>query len=311
MTVQTPHPVVALFRSSPQSIHADYQCLFTHLELAKQIDPDRPVVLVARVWRTFQLAATWTPPWLLEAAAAAIRALGVRELRLMLPGASVAARRHDAGRYLPICQAYTIHPVMPGPGTLVGTQVILLSTLICHVAHGLAGASLLAAETISSAGATTVTEATAELAQARSLAHSWLAVLDATTVGDGPGPYLIYPQIRSMLLGSHDPLAVDTIAAQIAGVDLPLRRAMSAPDPSAIRLLGEPALAAERWQLTAQNVAIAAPYRLVDQLPTPVRQIASELTASYRWMTLERHTFANWLHTTDWGQLMQSYLVRK
>ncbi len=81
------------------------------------------------------------------------------------------------------------------------------------------------------------------------------AVMDGSFAGDGPGPRCMTPHVKNVLLASSDQVAIDAIAAQMMGFDplsIPFirmahERGLGCGDPSEIEIVGDAAVAAERW----------------------------------------------------------------
>lgn len=99
-----------------------------------------------------------------------------------------------------------------------------------------------------------------EIAQARPVA---LTIVDGIVVMEGNGPNSGTPRQLGMLIAGENPVAVDTVAARLAGIPphlLPVekearRRGLSGTDPDLITVTGDLPL-----------VAVAPPFRLPDGL---------------------------------------------
>src|SRR5262245_12359451 len=142
------------------------------------------------------------------------------------------------------------------------------------------------------------------------------AVMDGTTAGDGSGPYALRPQVRSIILASADPLALDAAAARIMGFD-PLRdvaylrlaheRGLGVADPHAIELVGDADLAQQHWNFRAGGHLQLDVLGMLDRLVvgTPLAgplALAAEIYRDfYRWPLKDRQVFESWLRHTSWG----------
>jgi hypothetical protein len=147
------------------------------------------------------------------------------------------------------------------------------------------------------------------LAASREKYAEIFAVMDGTTAGVGPGPYVLCPEVRGVLLASADPLALDAVAAQLLGFD-PLRdvaymrlaheRGLGVADPRAIELAGDTELARERWRFAAGGLRR-------QRVPQLLVGMIGRCLERFRWSIAERPVFESWLRGTPWGRLFAHY----
>ena len=84
------------------------------------------------------------------------------------------------------------------------------------------------------------------------------AVMDGTTVGNGPGPRTMVPVRKDVLLASADQVAIDAVAAKLMGFDprgirylaLAHERGLGVADPRDIELVGDPEIGQEDWHFS-------------------------------------------------------------
>jgi uncharacterized protein (DUF362 family) len=89
--------------------------------------------------------------------------------------------------------------------------------------------------------------------------HSGIfAVMDGTFAGDGPGPRCMTPHVKNVMLAGADQVAIDAVAARLMGFDplsiryirLAHEQGLGCGDPREIEIVGDPEVAAERWNFT-------------------------------------------------------------
>ncbi len=159
--------------------------------------------------------------------------------------------------------------------------------------------------------------------------HSGIfAFMDGTTAGSGPGPRTMIPHVKNLILASSDQVAIDAVAAKIMGFD-PMQIGY-------IRIAHENGLGCGRIEEidvrgidisglnfnfpVGDNLASAAgdifwfsPLKFMQRLlfQTPLVYMFIFASAFYHdklWYPLKgKPIFNNWLATTEWGKLFQSY----
>jgi hypothetical protein len=154
------------------------------------------------------------------------------------------------------------------------------------------------------------------------------AMMDGTTVGNGPGPRTMIPVVKNYILASADQVAIDAVAARLMGFD-PLsieylavahEDRLGAADPREIEIVGED-ISGESWGFhVGNNLASLAghftwfgPLKGMQNLlfRTPMVHLfifASEAYHDYyRWPMKDRKVFEDWRANTEWGKLFQHY----
>jgi len=155
------------------------------------------------------------------------------------------------------------------------------------------------------------------------------AVMDGTTAGNGPGPRTMYPEIKNVILGSGDQVAIDAVAAKLMGHDplsIPYIRlaheaGLGIGDPRQIELVGDTDLGNESWGFRVGDNGASRVGDLVWFGPLKPMQnvlmrtplvnlfiLGSEVYHDYyRWPTRDRRVFESWLANTAWGEMFQEY----
>jgi hypothetical protein len=155
------------------------------------------------------------------------------------------------------------------------------------------------------------------------------AVMDGTTAGNGPGPRTMYPEVKNVVLGSADQVAIDAVAAKMMGHDplsIPYIRlaheaGLGVGDPRQIRIVGDEDAAQESWGFRVGDngasrvgdVIWFGPLKGVQNIfmRTPLVNafiLGSEVYHDYyRWPMKDRRVFEDWCATTEWGKLFMDY----
>jgi uncharacterized protein (DUF362 family) len=305
--------LVALIRSTPATAMDDFERLMELAQFRRQLDPHATVLLRPDARRHFPFPAANTTPWQLEGALRALRATGCREVAWLPPRthrANIGAGK-DLSGYLPILGSYSVRSWQAYDATKHEGN-LLLPTLKTDAATTLGGALwCLVDERADSHGEArghAHQRLVGALAASRRRRAGIFAVMDGTTVGVGPGPYVLRPEVRGVLLASADPLALDAVAARLVGFD-PLRdiayirlayeRGLGVADPRAIELVGDTDLARHTWAFAAGS------WRRPPASPLP--DIFGPILERLRWSLVERPVFESWLRGTLWGRLFGRY----
>jgi len=154
------------------------------------------------------------------------------------------------------------------------------------------------------------------------------AIMDGTTAGNGPGPRLMEPVVKNVLLASADQVAIDAVAARLMGFDplaikyirLAHEAGLGVGDVAEIELVGdEPPR--EGWGFKVGYsthtflawLAWYGPTRFLQKLVlrTPLVAIPTligEIEQDYlHWPLKYRHVAARWRAETCWGALFCRY----
>jgi hypothetical protein len=241
-------------------------------------------------------------------------------------------------QYEPRRPLLALHKIYPNgfsiPDFFPGKNVVHLPTVKCHIYTTTTGAMKNAFGGL--------------LHNNRHYAHSWIhetlvdllavqqeihpgifAVMDGTTAGNGPGPRTMRPEIKNVILGSGDQVAIDAVAARMMGFDpltIPYIRlahesGLGIGDPRQIRIVGDEQVAQERWGFRVGDNGASrvgdliwfGPLRPIQKLfmHTPLVNLfvlGSEVYHDYyRWPARDRHIFEKWVATTQWGALFNRY----
>ncbi|HZT08684.1 MAG TPA: DUF362 domain-containing protein [Chloroflexota bacterium] len=357
--------IVAVLRTRPESVLDDYGRLFELAGAADSLQPSATTILKDNISWHFPFPAANTTPWQLEGTVLALRALGYGDLVCVQNKTVVtdAFKGEDLNGYVPIFQRHDI-PVLYNfkdedmrwihyepkrrmlvldrifpegiqiPDYFAGKNIVHLPTVKCHIYTTTTGAMKNAFGGL--------------LNTRRHYTHSWIhetlvdllaiqqeihpgifAVMDGTTAGNGPGPRTMFPEVKNVILGSADQVAIDAVAARMMGHDpmsLPYIRlaheaGLGIGDPAQIRIVGDEDAAAERWGFKVGDngasrvgdVIWFGPLKRVQNIfmRTPLVNVfvlGSEAYHDYyRWPVRDRRVFEDWAATTPWGKLFLEY----
>jgi hypothetical protein len=352
---------VALVRTRPETVEADYARVLELSGCAELLRRAEHVTAYGNLtWNRF-FPSVSSPPWQLSGVAGAMGTSngalagwrwlagrghthqprrGVRanlwEQALRRHGQSVEAVRGDA-RGVPLPRGRTffyldqaIHSRLPLPSGIEGSVALHLPTFKAHGQLGLAGAMENAWGTwLPTGGAPAAVhphEILVDLLIAQRQVHPAIcAVLDGAVLGDGAGPRTVEARPGNVLLASTDPVALDAVAARLAGFDpfslrylaLAYALGLGNADPDQIDLVGD-AVTELDLRLHVRRAPAALTRLLLERLN--LTRLEERLFARRRWLALASRTYYDlfWYHTigrqrlasfwrSAWGRLFASY----
>jgi uncharacterized protein (DUF362 family) len=356
---------VAALRTTPERVLDDYDRLFTLGHAEQHLDLNARTILKDNISWHFPFPAANTTPWQLEGTIRALQARGYAD-QVCVQNKTVvtdAFKGEDLNGYLPIFREYDIpvlynfkdedmrwveyrpkakmlvlDKVFPDgihvPDFFFGKNVVHLPTVKCHIYTTTTGAMKNAfgglLNTRRHYTHSWIHETLVDLLAIQREIHTGLfAVMDGTTAGNGPGPRTMHPEVKNVILGSGDQVAIDAVAAKLMGFDplkLPYIRlaheaGLGVGDPREIELAGDVDLANERWGFQVGDngasrvgdIVWFGPLKPIQNvfMRTPLVNLfvfGSEAYHDYyRWPVRDRRIFESWLTDAPWGQLFQEY----
>ena len=357
--------LVAVLRTHADSVIEDYDRLFELARADQALQPGAPTILKDNISWHFPFPGANTTPWQMEGSILALQARGFTE-QVCVQNKTVvtdAFKGEDLNGYVPIFQRHDV-PVLynfkdedmhwihhePRHRMLVLNRIF---TEGIHIPDYFAGKNIVHLPTVKCHIYTTTTGAMKNafgglLNTKRHYTHSWIhetlvdllaiqqeihpglfAVMDGTTAGNGPGPRTMYPEIKNVILGSGDQVAIDAVAARMMGFDpltIPYIRlaheaGLGIGDPRQITVVGDEEVAQERWGFKVGDNGASrvgdiiwfGPLKPIQNLfmRTPLVNVfvfGSEAYHDYyRWPVRDRRVFERWISTTEWGQLFATY----
>ncbi len=356
--------VVAVLRTAPETVLEDYQKLADLAGMAEVLDTGSPTILKDNISWHFPFPAANTTPWQLEGAILALQNSGFAQVTCVQNKTVVtdAFKGEDLNHFLPVFQKYHIPvlynfrntdmqwaPFRPKqkmhvldsifpdgiliPDYFFGKNIVHLPTVKCHIYTGTTGAMKNAfgglLNTKRHYTHSWIHETLVDLLAIQKEIHSGIfAIMDGTTVGDGPGPRTMRPKVKNYILASADQVAIDAVAAKMMGFDpmglqyinLAHHDGLGCGDPREISVIGAD-ISGESWNFFVGNNGVSlfgnlawfGPLRAFQKLffRTPMVHafvLGSELYHDYyRWPFRDRRVFNSWCETTSWGHLFQEY----
>jgi uncharacterized protein (DUF362 family) len=358
------HAKVAVLYTRPETVLEDYERLFELADGASQLDRTATTILKDNISWHYPMPGANTTPWQLEGTIQALHGAGFQDLVCVQNKTVVtnAFKGEDLNGYVPICREYgvpikynfrpeemtwvefkpkasmlALDRIYPEgiriPDYFCGKNIVHLPTVKCHIYTTTTGAMKNAFGGL--------------LNHNRHYTHSWIhetlvdllaiqkeihpgifAFMDGTTAGNGPGPRILKPEIKNVILASSDQVAIDALSASLMGFDplsIPYIRlaheaGLGCGDVRDIEVVGDD-IAGVNWHFAVGKsfhlflawMGWFGPTRFLQHLlfHTPlvvVPTMVSEIEHDYiHWPLKERHVYEHWRANTDWGQLFQRY----
>jgi len=248
-------PIVAILKTSPESVQEDIPRLMQMARVGEALDPRAPTILKDNIsWHLPFLSAN-TTPWQLEGTLRGLHAAGFSDLVAVHNNTVVTdpAKGLRLNKLAPIYRRYgipekcnflpqdmtweTYHPkarmrvldrLYPKgirvPGYFFGKNILHLPTVKCHIYTTTTGAMKNAfgglLRTDRHRAHSTIHETLVDLLAIQQEIHPGLfTVMDGTLCGNGPGPRTMIPVEKGLMLASADSVAIDAVAARIMGFD--------------------------------------------------------------------------------------------
>ena len=355
---------VAVLRTTPETVLQDYQRLFELAQGKTALAPNVTTMLKDNISWHFPMPAANTTPWQLEGTILALRNAGFNDLVCVQNQTVVtnAFKGEDLNRYVPLFQHYNVpakYNFRSQDMTWVRYQpkakMLALDHIYpegIHIPDYFIGKNIVHLPTVKTHMYTTTTGAMKNafgglLSKYRHYTHTWIhetlvdllaiqkeihpgifATMDGTTAGNGPGPRLMEPVVKNVILASADQVAIDAVAAKLMGFDplaikyirLAHDHGLGVGDPRDIEIVGDD-ISNENWGFQVgysthtflawlswygptrafQKILFRSPLVI---FPT----IVGEAEQDYMYWPLKFKAVAeHWRQTTTWGKLFQRY----
>jgi len=357
---------VAVLRTTPGSVLPDLGRLCELAGVRDALRGGTTTILKDNISWHYPFPGANTTPWQLEGTILALRSAGLADLVCVqnntvvtnprkgerLNGYVGVLERHGIPvryncdrndlkwvRYEPKAEMLALHRVFPDgihiPEFFVGKNIVHLPTVKCHIYTTTTGAmknafgGLLA--TRRHYTHTWIHETLVDLLAIQKEIHAGLfAVMDGTTVGNGPGPRTMVPVRKDVMLAAADQVAIDAVAARMMGFDplsirylaLAHERGLGVADPREIELVGDTEAAREDWHFSVgDNMASRVgdvlwfgPLKRLQRLffHTPLVYVfvaGSYVYHDFLWYpVLGTRRVREFLRTSPWGALFARYL---
>jgi len=356
---------VAILRTSPERVLEDTARLFELAGGSECLNPSAPTILKDNISWHYPFPSANTTPWQLEGTILALREHGFKDISCVQNKTEVtdALKGEDLNLYTPVFREYGI-PVRFNfrdqdmkwvcyrpkakmlaldkiygerlciPDYFIGRNIVHLPTVKCHIYTTTTGAmknafgGLLTHKRHQTH--TYIHETLVDLLAIQKEIHPGLfCIMDGTTAGNGPGPRVMTPVEKNVMLASGDPVAVDAVAAKIMGFDpmaIPYIRmaheaGLGTGKPEEIAIAGESELAEQNWGFHvglsfhkfAGWVTWFGPTRFMQKLLTrpPILYLGNFYSFFYHdvihWPFFQGKVYKRWLDESQWGRLFRQY----
>jgi len=355
---------VAVLYTRPETVLQDYRRLFELAGGAGSLQPDTTTILKDNISWHFPMPGANTTPWQLEGTILALRQAGFDDLVCVQNQTVVtnAFKGEDLNGYVPIFRHYDIPVLYNFRGDDMAwvpyrpqARMLALDHIYprgIHVPDYFLGKNIVHLPTAKTHMYTTTTGAMKNafgglLSKYRHYTHTWIhetlvdllaiqkeihpgifAVMDGTTAGNGPGPRLMKPVVKNVILASADQVAIDAVAAKLMGFDpleikyirLAHERGLGVGDVRQIEWVGDD-VSGENWEFKVGYSSHTFLAWLAWYGPTSVFQklvlrtplvviptLIGEIEQDYLYWPLKyKRVAANWCTGTAWGQWFQRY----
>ena len=356
---------VALLKTSPESVLDDIDRLFELGGGPESLDRGAPTILKDNISWHYPFPSANTTPWQLEGTILALKKRGFSRLTCVQNKTEVtnAYKGEDLNGYRPVFDAHGIdvlfnfrkedmrwvvhRPKTPLlvlekiyragiriPEYFIGKNILHLPTVKCHIYTTTTGAMKNAFGGLLTHKRhythTFIHETLVDLLAIQKEIHPGLfCIMDGTTAGNGPGPRIMEPVRKDVLLAGADQVAVDAVAAKLMGFDpmgikyirLAHESGLGIGRPEEIEIAGDESLARQSWDFQVGRsfhrlagwVTWFGPTRIFQKPLTrpPLLYFLTLYSYIYHdvvhWPLREKRVARRWLGESPWGLLFQEY----
>ncbi len=356
---------VAILRTNPKNVLTDIGRLFELAEGPQCLQLQIPTILKDNISWHYPFPSANTTPWQLEGTILALKKNGFKDISCVQNKTEVT-KAHKGERlnlYTPIFSAYDIPvlfnfkpqdmqwiPYQPKasmlalnaiypegiqiPDYFIGKNILHLPTMKCHIYTETTGAMKNAFGGLLDHKRhqthSVIHETLVDLLAIQKEIHPGIfCITDGTTAGNGPGPRIMKPFKKDIMLASADQVAIDAVAAKIMGFDplqikylrLAQERGLGTANINDIDIVGDPEIIHENWGFKvgysfhkfAGWVTWFGPTKFLQDLFTkpPLLYLGNFYSFFYHdvlhWPFQEKRIYQTWLQESEWGQLFEVY----
>ncbi len=356
---------VAVLRTKPETAIDDYERLMHLADVKQHLDPSATTILKDNISWHFPFPSANTTPWQLEGSIVGLRRAGFQDLVCVQNKTVVtnAFKGEDLNHYVPVFRHHEIpvkfnfreedmkwevykpkakmlvlDKIFPGgikiPDYMHGKNIVHLPTTKCHIYTTTTGAMKNAFGGLLSTNRhythSHIHETLVDLLAIQKEIHPGIfAMMDGSTAGNGPGPRIMFPTTKNVILASADQVAIDAVAAKMMGFD-PMKldyiriaheQGLGVGNPDEIEIVGDAEIAQESWGFKVGGhlhsfmgwLAWFGPTRILQKpiLHTPLVHGANFFSEAfhdyYHWPLKERKVYERWLEESPWGHLFAKY----
>ena len=354
---------VAILRTKPETALEDYERLMHLADVRQALDPSATTILKDNISWHFPFPSANTTPWQLEGAVVTLRKAGFNDLVCVQNKTVVtnAFKGEDLNKYLPVFQHHAVptmfnfrdmnwevyrpkrqmlvlDKIFPDgvkiPDYFHGKNIVHLPTMKCHIYTTTTGAMKNAFGGLLNTNRhythSHIHETLVDLLAIQKEIHTGIfATMDGTTAGNGPGPRIMHPTTKNVILASADQTAIDSVATKIMGFD-PMKvdyiriaheQGLGVGDPSEIEIVGDVDVANEDWQFKVGGhihsflgyLAWFGPTKFMQKAIMHTPLVAGPIMFSevfhdyYHWPLKEKKVYERWRAESPWGHLFAKY----
>ncbi|HET6615520.1 MAG TPA: DUF362 domain-containing protein [Dehalococcoidia bacterium] len=356
---------VAVLFSKPETVHEDYERLLDMADFRQHLDPNATTILKDNISWHFPFPSANTTPWQLEATITGLRKAGYNDLVCVQNKTVVtdAFKGEDLNKYVPVFQHHgvpvkfnfreqdmswevyrprkpmlVLDKIFPAgikiPDFFHGKNIVHLPTVKCHIYTTTTGAMKNAFGGLLNTNRhythSFIHETLVDLLTIQKEIHTGVfAVMDGTSAGNGPGPRIMKPEQKNVILASGDQVAIDAVAAKMMGFDpmqmqylnLAHNAGLGVADPREIEIVGAD-ITNEKWDFKVGAtlhsfmgyLAWFGPTKVLQKaiFHTPLVHATNLFSEAfhdyYHWPLKEKKIYDKWLVESPWGQLFQKYI---
>ncbi len=356
---------VAILRTKPETAIDDYERLMHLAEVEQHLDRSATTILKDNISWHFPFPSANTTPWQLEGSIVGLRKAGYNDLVCVQNKTVVtnAFKGEDLNHYVPVFRHHGIpvkfnfreedmhwevyrpkrrmlvlDKIFPGgimiPDYFHGKNIVHLPTMKCHIYTTTTGAMKNAfgglLNTHRHYTHSHIHETLVDLLAIQKEIHTGLfAMMDGSTAGNGPGPRIMHPTTKNVIVASGDQVAIDAISAKIMGFDpmsiqyirLAHEEGLGVGDPREIEIVGDAEIAQEDWQFKVGShlhsflgyLAWFGPTKVLQKVIVRPPLVAGPIMFSevfhdyYHWPLKEKKVYQRWREESPWGHLFAKY----
>ena len=356
---------VAVLRTKPETAIEDYERLMHLADVKQALDPSATTILKDNISWHFPFPSANSTPWQLEGAIVGLRKAGYEDLVCVQNKTVVtnAFKGEDLNKYVPVFQRHEIpvrfnfrdtdmtwetyvpkrkmlvlDKIFPDgikiPDYFHGKNIVHLPTMKCHIYTTTTGAMKNAFGGLLNTNRhythSHIHETLVDLLAIQKEIHPGIfAMMDGSTAGNGPGPRIMYPTTKNIILASADQVAIDAVAAKMMGFDpmtldyirVAHQEGLGIGDPSEIEIVGDAEAAQESWGFKVGGhihsfmgwLAWYGPTKFLQKAIMHTPLVAGPIMFSevfhdyYHWPMKEKKIFERWREESPWGHLFAKY----
>lgn len=246
---------VAILKTTPATVIADYKRLLDMADFEKHIPKDKTVIIKDNISWHYMYPGANTTPWQLEALIQYLQERGYKDIsavqnKTVVINAPLGERNNKFDvilkkyripvlynykpsdmkwvKYTPKAKMLVLDRIFPEgimiPEYFFGKSIVHLPTIKCHIYSTMTGAMKNAfgglLNTRRHYTHTHIHETLIDLLAIQQEIHTGIfAITDGTTCGNGPGPRCMIPVQKDYIMASADSVAIDCVATHMMGLD--------------------------------------------------------------------------------------------